>query len=108
VIYWIRYRAKKELQSISSNVASESSSWVCYESEQDADRDRVLKKEIGCSKVIAWNSVCRRNEPDKVQLKHVERQQAPEKGFIPSSRLQPIASFAHVDLDSVSLHVFGR
>jgi hypothetical protein len=67
----------------------------------------VLKKEIGCSKVIAWNSVCRRNEPDKVQLKHVERQQAPEKGFIPSSRLQPIASFAHVDQDSVSLYNVG-
>jgi len=63
---------------------------------------RVLKKEIGCSRVIAWNSVCRRNEPDKVQLKHVERQQAPEKGFVPTSRLQPIAGFAHVDQDAVS------
>jgi hypothetical protein len=62
----------------------------------------VLKREIGCSRVIAWNSVCRRNEPDKVQLKHVERQQAPEKGFVPTSRLQPIAGFAHVDQDAVS------
>jgi hypothetical protein len=62
----------------------------------------VLKKEIGCSRVVAWNSVCRRNEPDTVRLKHVERQQAPEKGFIPSTRLQPIAGFAHVDQDAVS------
>lgn len=59
---------------------------------------------------MAWNSVCRRNEPDKVKLKHVDRQQAPEKGFIPTSRLQPVAGFAHVDQDAVrgTPRILGR
>ncbi|WVQ81582.1 hypothetical protein IAT38_003706 [Cryptococcus sp. DSM 104549] len=56
----------------------------------------LLKKILGCDKVIAWNSVCRKNTPETKE-KHVAKQQAPEKGFVPSSRLQPIAGLAHVD-----------
>lgn len=62
---------------------------------------RQMKAWLGCSRVIAWNSVVRRNEPDKVQLKEVSQQQEPEKGFVPTTRLQPIASVAHVDQDAV-------
>lgn len=59
-----------------------------------------IKAQLGCDRVVAWNSVCRRNDPEKVQLKHVERQQRPEEGFVPTSRLQPVAGFAHVDQDA--------
>lgn len=62
---------------------------------------RVLKDSLGCSRVIAWNSVVRKNQPD-VKLKKVSQQEEPEKGFIPTSRLQPIAGVAHVDQDEVS------
>ena len=60
-----------------------------------------MKQWLGCSRVIAWNSVVRRNAPEDVQLKEVEQQKEPEKGFIPTTRLQPIAGVAHVDQDSV-------
>ena len=52
--------------------------------------------------MIAWNSAVRRNDPEKVKLKTVPRQQGPEKGFVPTSRLQPVAGVAHVDQDEVS------
>lgn len=35
-------------------------------------------------------------------LKTVAKQQAPEKGFIPTTRIQPIAGTAHVDQNAVS------
>ncbi|KAL1411645.1 hypothetical protein Q8F55_002609 [Vanrija albida] len=60
----------------------------------------LLKDILGCSRVIAWNSVCRKNAPG-VAAKDVPRQQAPEKGFVPSERQQPVASIAHVDQDEV-------
>jgi len=41
--------------------------------------------------VIAWNSTVRRNDPEKVKMKQVPLQQGPEKGFVPTSRLQPVA-----------------
>lgn len=59
-----------------------------------------MKTWLGCTRVIAWNSVVRRNEPTKVKLKEVAVQEEPEKDFVPTTRLQPIASVAHVDQDS--------
>lgn len=61
---------------------------------------RFIKAQLGCTRVVAWNSVCRRNDPENVKLKHVDRQQRPEEGFVPTSRLQPVAGFAHVDQDA--------
>ena len=63
---------------------------------------RVLRKAIGASRVISWNSTVRRNEPEKVKMKDVPKQQGPEKGFVPTSRLQPVAGVAHIDQDDVS------
>ncbi len=59
--------------------------------------------------MIAWNSTVRRNDPEKVKMKQVPLQQGPEKGFVPTSRLQPVAGVAHVDQDEVSraLHELG-
>ncbi|CAD6575443.1 MAG: hypothetical protein TREMPRED_001422 [Tremellales sp. Tagirdzhanova-0007] len=62
---------------------------------------RVLRKAIGASQVITWNSTVRRNEPETVKTKDVPSQQEPEKGFVPTSRLQPVAGVAHVDQDDV-------
>ena len=59
-----------------------------------------MRQWLGCSRVIAWNSVVRRNAPEEVKFKEVEQQKEPEKGFIPTERLQPIASVAHVDQDA--------
>ncbi|KAK8843506.1 hypothetical protein IAR55_007166 [Kwoniella newhampshirensis] len=56
----------------------------------------LLKNVLGCDRVIAWNSVVRRNTTDTGE-KIVAKQQAPEKGFVPTSRIQPIAGVAHVD-----------
>jgi hypothetical protein len=60
-----------------------------------------MKRALGCSRVIAWNSVVRKNDKD-IKVKDVPRQQAPEKGFIPTTRMQPPAGMAHVDQDAVS------
>ncbi|OCF60346.1 hypothetical protein L486_03028 [Kwoniella mangroviensis CBS 10435] len=56
----------------------------------------ILQNILGCDKVIAWNSVCRKNDPNEKEKK-VEKQKEPEKGFIPTERVQPIAGVAHVD-----------
>ncbi|RSH95481.1 hypothetical protein EHS25_000573 [Saitozyma podzolica] len=64
---------------------------------------RVLKAQLGASRVIPWNSVVRQNKDD-VKLKDVPRQQGPEQGFIPTTRIQPIAGVAHVDQDEVWGH----
>ncbi|OCF32328.1 hypothetical protein I316_05996 [Kwoniella heveanensis BCC8398] len=56
----------------------------------------LLKSILGCDRVIAWNSVCRKNSTDTKEKK-VDKQKEPEKGFIPSTRTQPIAGTAHVD-----------
>jgi hypothetical protein len=42
-----------------------------------------------------------RQNKDDVKLKDVPRQQGPEQGFIPTTRIQPIAGVAHVDQDEV-------
>ncbi|WVQ72150.1 hypothetical protein IAR50_001695 [Cryptococcus sp. DSM 104548] len=56
----------------------------------------LLKDILGCDKVIAWNSVVRKNTTD-VKEKIVTKQEGPEKGFVPTSRVQPTAGLAHVD-----------
>ncbi|WVW79149.1 hypothetical protein I302_101115 [Kwoniella bestiolae CBS 10118] len=56
----------------------------------------ILQSVLQCDKVIAWNSVCRKNDPNEKEKK-VEKQKGPEKGFIPTERVQPIAGVAHVD-----------
>ncbi|WVF67024.1 hypothetical protein IAT40_001767 [Kwoniella sp. CBS 6097] len=56
----------------------------------------LLKSILKCDRVIAWNSVCRKNTTDTKEKK-VDKQKEPEKGFVPSSRRQPIAGTAHVD-----------
>lgn len=61
-----------------------------------------MKNWLGCTKLIAWNSVVRKNDPS-VKVKDIPKQQGPEKGLVPTARLQPIAGIAHVDQDSVSL-----
>lgn len=61
----------------------------------------LLQNIVGADRVIAWNSVCRKNTVD-TDLKTVTKQQAPEKGFIPTTRLQPVAGIAHVDQNAVS------
>jgi hypothetical protein len=68
------------------------------------DTTSTIQEAIGCTRVIAWNSTVRRNEPETVKFKEVERQKGPEENFIPTTRLQPVASVAHVDQDPVSLH----
>ncbi|KAI8799834.1 hypothetical protein BJ742DRAFT_793518 [Cladochytrium replicatum] len=60
----------------------------------------ILREAVGCTRVIAWNSVCRKND-ENAALKDVPKQNGPEKGFLPSSRVQPIAGIAHVDQDEV-------
>ncbi|KAL7422167.1 hypothetical protein Q5752_002812 [Cryptotrichosporon argae] len=68
----------------------------------------LLREAIGCSRVIAWNSVVRQNSAD-VTTKTVERQKAPEDGFVPASRKQPVAAVAHVDQDETwGLDLAGR
>ncbi|OXG10868.1 hypothetical protein C367_06693 [Cryptococcus neoformans Ze90-1] len=57
---------------------------------------QLLQNIVGADRVIAWNSVCRKNTTD-TDLKTVTKQQAPEKGFISTTRIQPIAATAHVD-----------
>lgn len=64
---------------------------------------RILRKELGATRVIAWNSTVRRNDPEKVKPKVVPMQSGPEKGFVPTTRLQPIAGVAHIDQDDASL-----
>jgi hypothetical protein len=56
----------------------------------------LLRSALGCTKVIAWNSVVRRNDPE-VKEKIVPLQPGPEKDFVPTSRTQPVAGVAHVD-----------
>ncbi|EIW67150.1 hypothetical protein TREMEDRAFT_40713 [Tremella mesenterica DSM 1558] len=56
----------------------------------------AMKEWLGCSYVIAWNSVVRKNQVGMPQ-KLVPKQQGPEKGFVPTTRVQPVASVAHVD-----------
>ncbi|ORX38976.1 hypothetical protein BD324DRAFT_618077 [Kockovaella imperatae] len=66
-----------------------------------AESAELLRSYIGCTRVIAWNSVIRRNA-EGVKLKPIEKQKGPEKGFKPTdpSRIQPIAGVAHVDQDA--------
>jgi hypothetical protein len=59
-----------------------------------------MRNWLGCTKLIAWNSVVRKNDPS-VKVKDIPKQQGPEKGLVPTARLQPIAGIAHVDQDSV-------
>lgn len=69
---------------------------------------RLMKKYLGCSKVVQWNSTVRR--ANEKQAKTVERQQGPEKGFVPTTRIQPPAAHAHVDQDEVNvlnLHILS-
>lgn len=61
----------------------------------------LLRRELGCTRVVAWNSVCRKNDA-AVELKDVPKQKGPEEGFVPTERKQPIAGVAHVDQDEVS------
>ncbi|ODN83729.1 hypothetical protein L202_01821 [Cryptococcus amylolentus CBS 6039] len=56
----------------------------------------LLKRILDCDRVIAWNSVVRKNTTDTKE-KIINKQQAPEKGFVPTSRVQPTAGLAHVD-----------
>jgi hypothetical protein len=60
----------------------------------------LLRSALGCTRVIAWNSVVRKNDPE-VREKKVVPQSGPE-GEIPVSRVQPIAGVAHVDQNDVS------
>ena len=60
-----------------------------------------MKNWLGCTKLTAWNSVVRKNDPS-VKVKDIPKQQGPEKGLVPTARMQPIAGIAHVDQDSVS------
>jgi hypothetical protein len=66
-----------------------------------------MKNWLGCTKLIAWNSVVRKNDPS-VKVKDIPKQQGPEKGLVPTARLQPVAGIAHVDQDAVSLLVSMR
>jgi hypothetical protein len=61
-----------------------------------------MKNWLGCTKLIAWNSVVRKNDPS-VKVKDFPKQQGPEKGLVPTARMQPVAGIAHVDQDSVGL-----
>lgn len=96
---------KKALQIIWRRVPSESSfhppSIIVVLTVVLTDDWRLLQNIVGADRVIAWNSVCRKNTTD-TDLKTVTKQQAPEKGFIPTTRIQPIAATAHVDQNAVS------
>ncbi|KAJ1555613.1 hypothetical protein HK405_015647, partial [Cladochytrium tenue] len=51
-------------------------------------RHRVLKQALSCSRVIAWNSVCCKNDSG-VRLKDVPKQQGPEKDLSPVRASSP-------------------
>ncbi|ORY27075.1 hypothetical protein BCR39DRAFT_599510 [Naematelia encephala] len=55
----------------------------------------LIKKELGATRVVTWNSTCRKADDRKEDF--VPRQEEPEKGFVPTARIQPPAARAHVD-----------
>ncbi|KAL7420079.1 hypothetical protein Q5752_005044 [Cryptotrichosporon argae] len=67
----------------------------------------LVKAELGCSRVYTWNSTVRR--ADRRAPVPVTRQLAPETGVVPTARVQPPASFAHVDQEAAwAAVVVGR
>ncbi|WWD20965.1 hypothetical protein CI109_105444 [Kwoniella shandongensis] len=58
----------------------------------------LMRSYLGCSRVIQWNSTVRRADEGRPYIA-VERQNGPEKDFVPTSIVQPVAGHAHVDQD---------
>ncbi|GAA5864055.1 hypothetical protein JCM8547_005120 [Rhodosporidiobolus lusitaniae] len=59
----------------------------------------LLRKLLGASKVVAWNSVVRANTPESQESVKETQQKKVEKDFAPTDSVKAVAGSAHVDQD---------